>query len=121
MPSLSVPLMEGAHGPPLGGPLVGPRRATAVCSALHAGSSTVSPGRRITPSDRTSKFFTQFRAERRTVMPLYEYHCEKCQRDVTIPMTISQHDQGGAVCPHCGATGLRQQLGTIFTQTSRKS
>jgi putative FmdB family regulatory protein len=55
------------------------------------------------------------------VMPLYEYHCDECQRDVTIPMSLSDHDKGGTACPHCGHTGLRQQLGSIFTQTSRKS
>ena len=54
-------------------------------------------------------------------MPLYEYFCEKCQREVTMPMTISQHDKGGAACPQCGSTKLRQQIGTVFTQTSRKS
>jgi putative FmdB family regulatory protein len=54
-------------------------------------------------------------------MPLYEYHCDTCQRDVTIPMTISQHDKGGVVCPQCGGAALRPQIGTIFTQTSRKS
>jgi putative FmdB family regulatory protein len=54
-------------------------------------------------------------------MPLYEYECEACKRIVQIPMTISQHDQGGAACPQCGSTSLRPQLGTVFTQTSRKS
>jgi putative FmdB family regulatory protein len=54
-------------------------------------------------------------------MPLYEYLCEKCKREVTIPMTISQHDKGGAACPECGSTALRPQVGTVFTQTSRKS
>lgn len=54
-------------------------------------------------------------------MPVYEYLCENCAREVTIPMTISQHDKGGATCPHCGGTALRPQVGTVFTQTSRKS
>jgi putative FmdB family regulatory protein len=54
-------------------------------------------------------------------MPLYEYFCEKCQREVTMPMTISQHDKGGVACPQCGSTKLRPQIGTVFTQTSRKS
>ncbi len=53
-------------------------------------------------------------------MPLYEYRCDSCQRDVTIPMSISEHDKGGASCPQCGGS-LRPQLGTVFTQTSRKS
>jgi putative FmdB family regulatory protein len=59
--------------------------------------------------------------EREKAMPLYEYFCEGCKREITIPMTVSQHDKGGAVCPHCGGTALRPQLGTVFTQTSRKS
>jgi putative FmdB family regulatory protein len=55
-------------------------------------------------------------------MPLYEYYCEQCQREVTIPMSMRQHeDAGAAACPDCGSTGLRPQLGTVFTQTSRKS
>ena len=54
-------------------------------------------------------------------MPLYEYRCDHCQRDVTIPMSISEHDKRSAACPQCGQTGLRPQLGSVFTQTSRKS
>lgn len=54
-------------------------------------------------------------------MPLYEYRCEKCQREITIPMTISQHEKGGAACPQCGDTKLTPLVGTVFTQTSRKS
>ena len=54
-------------------------------------------------------------------MPLYEYFCEKCQREVTIPMTIGQHEKGGVTCPQCGGSALRPQMGTVFTQTSRKS
>ena len=54
-------------------------------------------------------------------MPLYEYFCEKCHKEVTIPMSVSQHEKGGVTCPGCGSAALRPQLGTVFTQTSRKS
>ena len=54
-------------------------------------------------------------------MPLYEYFCERCKREITITMTLSEHEKGGAACPHCASTTLRPQLGTVFTQTSRKS
>ena len=54
-------------------------------------------------------------------MPLYEYHCEKCQREVSIAMTISQHDKGAAACPQCGSKKLRPLVGTFFAKTSRKS
>ena len=54
-------------------------------------------------------------------MPLYEYYCDKCKREVTLTMTVSEHDKGGAACPGCGNRAMRPQLGTVFTQTSRKS
>ncbi len=54
-------------------------------------------------------------------MPLYEYRCEKCEKDVTITMTISEHDRAKAACPQCGGTQMRPLVSTIFTQTSRKS
>ena len=54
-------------------------------------------------------------------MPLYEYLCETCQREVTIPMSISQHDKGAATCPQCGGTQLKPLIGSFFAQTSRKS
>jgi len=54
-------------------------------------------------------------------MPLYEYYCEKCKREVTLTMTMSERDKGGAACPDCGSRSLRPLVGTVFTQTSRKS
>ena len=54
-------------------------------------------------------------------MPLYEYFCDRCQREVTIPMSISQHEKGGAACPQCGTTALRPLVGSFFSKTSRKS
>jgi putative FmdB family regulatory protein len=54
-------------------------------------------------------------------MPLYEYYCEKCAREVTIPMTISEHERGNASCPQCGGRDLRPLVGAFFSKTSRKS
>ncbi len=54
-------------------------------------------------------------------MPLYEYYCDKCQREITLTQTISAHDKGEAVCPSCGNRALRPLIGKVFTQTSRKS
>jgi putative FmdB family regulatory protein len=54
-------------------------------------------------------------------MPLYEYHCEQCQREISIAMTISQHDKGDAACPQCGSRKLRPLVATFFSKTSRKS
>jgi putative FmdB family regulatory protein len=54
-------------------------------------------------------------------MPLYEYFCENCKKEISIPMTISQHDKGEAECPQCHGRQLKPLVGTFFTQTSRKS
>jgi putative FmdB family regulatory protein len=54
-------------------------------------------------------------------MPVYEYFCETCNKEVTRTMTISEHERGGVTCPGCGGSALRPLVGTIFTQTSRKS
>ncbi len=54
-------------------------------------------------------------------MPLYEYYCEQCQREVTVPMSISEHDKGTAACPQCGGRQMRLLVSTVFAQTARKS
>lgn len=54
-------------------------------------------------------------------MPLYEYYCEKCQREVSVTMTISEHDKGLPQCPQCGGREMRPLVGTFFSKTSRKS
>ncbi len=54
-------------------------------------------------------------------MPLYEYFCKKCQKEVTIPMSISQHEKGGAKCPECGSRDMKPLVGAFFSKTSRKS
>src|SRR5262249_3472211 len=37
-----------------------------------------------------------------TAMPVYEYHCDKCQRAVTLPLSIREHEKGEFTCPPCG-------------------
>jgi len=54
-------------------------------------------------------------------MPLYEYYCETCKREVTLPMSISEHDKLSVTCPHCQGRDVRPLLGTFFSKTSRKS
>jgi putative FmdB family regulatory protein len=54
-------------------------------------------------------------------MPVYEYYCSQCQREVTVPMSVSQHERGDAACPQCGGHDLRPLMGSFFSKTSRKS
>lgn len=54
-------------------------------------------------------------------MPLYEFFCEKCQREVSVTMTISERDKGLPPCPQCGGRDLRPLVAPFFSKTSRKS
>src|SRR5215831_5958235 len=52
-----------------------------------------------------------------TAMPVYEYHCDKCQRAVTLALSIREHEKGKFTCPTCGSKALRPLVSTFFSQT----
>jgi len=54
-------------------------------------------------------------------MPVYEYHCDKCQRAVTLTLSIREHEKAKFTCPTCGSKALRPLVSTFFSQTARKS
>jgi putative FmdB family regulatory protein len=54
-------------------------------------------------------------------MPVYEYHCDKCDREVTLTLSIREHEKGEIKCPKCGAEFLRPLLSAFMSQTSKKS
>ena len=54
-------------------------------------------------------------------MPLYEFYCDKCRKEVSMRLSISEREKGTAACPGCGSRELRLLVGTVFVQTSRKS
>ncbi len=54
-------------------------------------------------------------------IPVYEYHCDKCDRNVTLTLTISEHEKGPVKCPKCGSKALRPLPSTIMTRTAKKS
>jgi putative FmdB family regulatory protein len=53
-------------------------------------------------------------------MPLYEYFCDRCQKEVAVTQSMSEHAKGAA-CPECGNRDMRPLVGTFFSKTSRKS
>jgi len=54
-------------------------------------------------------------------MPVYEYYCDKCDREVTLTLTISQYEKAKIECPKCGSKALRPLLSAFMSQTSKKS
>jgi putative FmdB family regulatory protein len=41
-------------------------------------------------------------------MPIYEFHCEKCEHDSEI--LVRSSDWKGAECPHCGSKKLSKKF-----------
>jgi putative FmdB family regulatory protein len=54
-------------------------------------------------------------------MPVYEYYCDNCRRELTVTLPIREHDKGVPACPQCGSRGLQPLVSTFFSQTARKS
>jgi putative FmdB family regulatory protein len=54
-------------------------------------------------------------------MPIYEYSCDKCKRDVRVTLSVSKHSKAKVACPRCGNKALRPLVSTFFSHTSRKS
>jgi putative FmdB family regulatory protein len=52
-------------------------------------------------------------------MPLYEFFCPRCRKDVALTLTVKERESG-AKCPECRSP-LSPQMATFYTKTSRKS
>lgn len=49
-------------------------------------------------------------------MPIYEFHCAKCERDSEILVRSSQWE--GTACPHCGSKKLSKKLSVFASSGS---
>jgi len=54
-------------------------------------------------------------------MPHYEFHCERCNKEVALTLSIGKRERGDYKCPGCGGKKLEPLMGTFFSQTSRKA
>jgi len=54
-------------------------------------------------------------------MPLYEFYCSKCAKEVSVTLTVGERERGEYKCPQCGSKELQPLMGTFFSKTSRKS
>jgi putative FmdB family regulatory protein len=48
-------------------------------------------------------------------MPIYEFHCEKCERDSEL--LVRSNKWRGTKCPHCGSTKLSKRL-SVFASSA---
>jgi putative FmdB family regulatory protein len=49
-------------------------------------------------------------------MPIYEFHCGKCEKDSEL--LVRSSDWKGTKCPHCGSTRLNKKLSVFASATS---
>ena len=48
-------------------------------------------------------------------MPAHGHYCDECRGDVTVTLSISEHDKAKAACPPCNSTALRPLVSTFFS------
>ena len=54
-------------------------------------------------------------------MPLYEFHCNDCQKDFSLPLSVKDYERGDFACPHCKSRSVEQTLAGVGVITSKKS
>ncbi len=52
-------------------------------------------------------------------MPIYEFHCESCERDSEV--LVRSSDWKGTKCPHCGSSRLEKKFSTFASSMAGDS
>ena len=47
-------------------------------------------------------------------MPQYTFLCRACKKEFSKILTISEHEKGKIVCPHCKSKDVEQALGSLL-------
>jgi putative FmdB family regulatory protein len=53
-------------------------------------------------------------------MPQYNFLCLACKKEFSKILTISEHEKGKIVCPHCKSRDVEQRA-AFYAVTSKKS
>ena len=55
-------------------------------------------------------------------MAYYEFECSNCRKHFTVKQTFVEHDRDPKPkCPKCGSHEVRQLIGSVHVNTSKKS
>jgi putative FmdB family regulatory protein len=52
-------------------------------------------------------------------MPIYEFHCERCEQDSEI--LVRSSDWKGTKCPHCGSEKISKKFSTFAAAAGESS
>jgi len=47
-------------------------------------------------------------------MPQYNFFCRACKKEFSRILTISEHEKGGIVCPHCQSKDVEQRWAAFY-------
>ena len=53
-------------------------------------------------------------------MPLYEFMCPRCNKQLSMTLTVKERESGGVKCPDCRGK-LEPLMATFYSKTSKKS
>jgi putative FmdB family regulatory protein len=47
-------------------------------------------------------------------MPQYNFLCLACKKEFSKILTISEHEKGGIICPHCKSKNVEQRWAAFY-------
>jgi len=89
-------------------------------AASDAGFACFLPGERCRPRMASYSRIGRSPRPEAPTMPLYEFHCRRCQHDFELRQSLSEHEAHRPICPSCGARDTEPLLSTFFARTSHK-
>jgi len=54
-------------------------------------------------------------------MAQYNFLCRACEKEFSKILTISEHEKGGIICPHCKSKDIGRRWAAFYAVTSKKS
>jgi len=54
-------------------------------------------------------------------MPQYNFLCRACKKEFSKVLTLSGHEKGGIVCPHCKSKDVEQRWAAFFAVTQGRA
>lgn len=54
-------------------------------------------------------------------MPTYEFHCEACDKEFSLTLTMRERSEVSIRCPTCGSDRIQSRLTPFVAKTTRKS
>ena len=54
-------------------------------------------------------------------MPMYDYKCLDCVKEVVLSLRLEDHERGSVTCPSCKSKRMEQLITSVMAKTSRKS